>query len=371
MKLKKIILFYPSFEKGGVENILVNFIKFLLRKKLKVVLISSNFNRLEIINKKLFSYKYFKFKNSYIPNRFSAAYIGSKLLVNELKKSKKEDTVVFSLQSSSLSILITRILGFKIVARNAEDPIYSTIHADKKILAVFVIFFKILTYNFASGIITNSNGSKISMNKLVFNKKKIISIYNPYLKKNLKIKNNKKRNWILSVGRLTKQKDFNTLINAFSMIHNEIPNFKLLIIGSGEKQNELKKNIINLKLEKKIKIKSWTKNLNQYYSKSKIFILSSIYEGLGNVLIDAANYKLPIIATKCKSGPSEIIDYGKGGYLVPVSNKFLLAKKITHVLNNYKKAIEKAQFAKKRVSRFYIEKNSLLYLKYIKKVFYE
>ena len=87
MKLKKIILFYPSFEKGGVENILVNFIKFLLRKKLKVVLISSNFNRLEIINKKLFSYKHFKFKNSYISNRSSAAYIASKLLINELKKS--------------------------------------------------------------------------------------------------------------------------------------------------------------------------------------------------------------------------------------------------------------------------------------------
>ena len=72
--------------------------------------------------------------------------------------------------------------------------------------------------------------------------------------------------------------------------------------------------------------------------KSKIFILSSIYEGLGNILIDAANYKLPIISTNCKSGPSEIIDYGKGGYLVPVSNKSLLAKNYL-CLNNYKKAI--------------------------------
>ena len=295
--------------------------------------------------------------------------IGSKLLAIELKKSKKEDTIVFSLQSSSLSILITRIFGFKIVARNAEDPIYSTVYADKKISALFVIFFKVLTYNFASGIITNSNGSRISMNRLVFNKKKIISIYNPYLKKSLKIKNNKKKNWILSVGRLTKQKNFNTLINAFSVIHKKIPNFKLLIIGSGDKENELKEMIIKLNLKKKVRIKSWTKNLSRYYSKSKIFILSSIYEGLGNVLIDAANYKLPIISTNCKSGPSEIIDYGKGGYLVPVSNKSLLAKKITYVLNNYKKAIVKAQFAKKRVSRFYIEKNSLLYLKYIKKVF--
>ena len=119
--------------------------------------------------------------------------IGSKLLAIELKKSKKEDTIVFSLQSSSLSILITRIFGFKIVARNAEDPIYSTVYADKKIPALFVIFFKVLTYNFASGIITNSIGQNIN-DWLVFNKK-IISIYNPYLK-SLKIKNNKKIGFI-------------------------------------------------------------------------------------------------------------------------------------------------------------------------------
>ena len=93
------------------------------------------------------------------------------------------------------------------------------------------------------------------MNRLVFNKKKIISIYNPYLKKSLKIKNNKKKNWILSVGRLTKQKDFNTLINAFSVIHKKIPNFKLLIIGSGDKENELKEMIIKLNLKKKLELK--------------------------------------------------------------------------------------------------------------------
>ncbi len=370
MNLKKIILFYPSFERGGVEIILVNFINYLLKKKIYVVLISSNFNKLDILNKNYFSYKYFKSSKSFLPNRLSTAYNASKLLIDELKKSKKENTVVFSFQSSSIAILISRIFGFKIVVRNAEDPVYSTLYADKKILALFVIFSKILTYNFANGIITNSKGSKLSMNKLVLNEKKIKSIYNPYLKENLKIKKNKKKDLILSVGRLTKQKDFKTLIYAFGLIHKKIPNYKLSIVGSGERQRELKKIISKLKLNNKIKIKKWTKNLNLYYTESKIFILSSIYEGLGNVLIDAANYKIPIITTDCKSGPSEVIDYGKGGYSVPISNKYLLAKKIIYVINNYDNALIKSQFAKKRVSRFYIEKNSLLYLNYLKKILY-
>ena len=70
----------------------------------------------------------------------------------------------------------------------------------------------------------------------------------------------------------------------------------------------------NLDLNKKVKFTSWTNDIDKYYKKSKIFILNSVYEGLGNVLVDAVNYNIPIITTNCKSGPSEIIDYGKGGF---------------------------------------------------------
>ena len=126
-----------------------------------------------------------------------------------------------------------------------------------------------------------------------------------------------------------------------------------------------------MNLKNKVEIKGWTKNLKRYYSSSKIFVLSSIYEGLGNVLIDAKNYQLPIITTNCKSGPSEIINFGKGGFLVPISNPSQLSKKIIYVLNNYDIAIKKSIYAKKRVNRFLIENNSNKYLNYIMKVFNE
>ena len=84
-----------------------------------------------------------------------------------------------------------------------------------------------------------------------------------------------------------------------------------------------------------------------YYTSSKLFVLSSTYEGLENVLIEAANYHLPIISTNCKSGPPEIIDHGKGGFLVPVSNEYVLSNKIIFVLNNYSLAIKKSNYAKK------------------------
>ncbi len=371
MKLKKIIIFYPSFERGGVEIILVNFISFLLKKKIKVTLISSNFNNKKFLNNKLFNYIKFYSIQNFMHNRIIKAYNASKELIRELKKSKKKETIVFSLQSSSISILISKLFGYKVVVRNAEDPIYSTYFADSKPLSLMVIALKIITYNFANGIITNSIGSKKSMNKLLLTKKKVVSIYNPYLKHDFKIKKIKKKNIILSVGRLTKQKDFKTLIYAFSLIHKKIDSYKLLIIGDGEKRNSLNKLIINLGLSKKIKILGWINNTSRYYITSKLFVLSSIYEGLGNVLIDATNYKLPVITSNCKSGPSEIIDNGKGGYLFPIKNSYKLSRIILEALNNKSITMKKTNFAKKRVNRFYINKNCSLYLNYIKKIFYE
>ena len=369
MSLKKIIIFYPSFEKGGVEIVLVNLIDFFLKKRINVTLISSNFPD-KFSKNKFFNYKEFKPLKSIFPARLSRAFSASSLLLDELRKSDSDNTIVFSLQSSSISILISKIFGFKIIVRNAEDPIYSTYYADNKALALITIILKFLTYNFANGIITNSIGSKKSLSKFIFSNK-ITSIYNPYVKNKFKFKKKKKRkNIILSVGRLTKQKDFQTLIKAFSLVNNKIKNYKLIIIGDGEEKNKLKEQINSLGLQHKVYLKGWLNKFESYYTSSKLFVLSSTYEGLGNVLIDAANYHLPIISTNCRSGPPEIIDHGKGGFLVPVSNKYVLSERIIYVIKNYSLAIKKSNYAKKRVNRFYININSKKYLKYIKKVFY-
>lgn len=371
MELKKILIFYPSFERGGVELILTNIIRFFIKKKIKVILIS-NIPEKIIIKDKLFKKINPNYKKKFIlPDRLSKAFKASIKLYKVLKQENNKDTIVFSLQSSSVAILISKILNFKIVARNAEDPLYSALYSENKLQSLFIILFKIITYNFANGIITNSIGSKKSMRRLLFFNDKVENIYNPYLKKNLQKKKKSRSKIILSAGRLTKQKDFVTLINAFNLITKQIPNYKMIIIGDGPQRKKLQRLIEKFGLTKKIEIKGWLKNLDKYYSDSKIFVLSSIYEGLGNVLIDAANHNLPIITSNCKSGPPEIVDFGKGGYLFPVSNSLKLSKTLLYALKNYKISIKKSNYAKKRIDRFFITTNSSLYLSYIKKVFYE
>ncbi len=270
-----------------------------------------------------------------------------------------------SLQGSSLAIIITKILKFKIIVRNAEDPIHSAFHADNKFQSFIILFLKIFLYNFADKIITNSKGSGDSLKKILIKKKRVYPIYNPYLKKiNIKFRT-KRNNNLLSVGRLAKQKDFYNLIIAFNLIKNQIPNYNLLIVGDGKLKTKLQNLVKNLNLKKRVRFTGWKMNLQKYYLNSKLFILNSLYEGLGNVLIDAVNFNLPIIATNCKSGPNEIINYGKGGFLVPIQNPDMLAKKILFCIKNYSLSLKKAKIAKKNIKRFDCETNCKKYFELI------
>ncbi len=370
--LEKIIIFYPSFERGGVEITLRNLINYFLEKEIKVTLISSGFKDETIKKNKLFEYDEIKFTKKFrSPGRIYRAIFASLNLIQLLKKNSRNKSIIFSLQSSSLSILICKLFGFKIVVRNAEDPIHSIIYDNNKIKSLFSLLLKLILYNFANGIITNSNGSKKSLVKILLFKKNLRYIYNPYLKK---IKANtkfKKQNFILSVGRLTMQKNFEGLIKSFFLFSKIYKNYKLIIVGDGPLRKKLEDLSKDLKIEKKVIFVGWKYDLDKYYKKSKMFILNSVYEGLGNVLIDAVNYNLPIITTNCKSGPSEIVDHGKGGFVVPINSEIQLYKKMIYVEKNYVIAKAKCLYAKKRINRFSYKENSLKYLMFIKKIFYK
>tara|TARA_B100000989_G_scaffold246320_1_gene193490 strand:- start:8426 stop:9547 length:1122 start_codon:yes stop_codon:yes gene_type:complete len=371
MKLKKIIIFYPSFERGGVEIILLNLINHFLKKKIKIVLIS-NVPKTKLPKSNNFLQINPNYTiNNFFSDRLSKAVQASKELLKILKFSNPKETIIFSLQSSSIAILVSKINNYRIVVRNAEDPIYSTIYGDNKISSIFAFISKILTYNFSDKIICNSVGSKNSIQKLLFNKSKAISIYNPYLKKINKNKNLSKKNFIITVGRLTKQKDHQTLVQAMKILHKKGINLKLFIIGDGDQKKKIQHLINRLHLKKNIKLLGWKKNVKSYYKSAKIFVLSSLYEGLGNVVIDAVNYNIPVVTTNCKSGPSEIIKKNKGGFIVPVSNPQKIATKIFYCLKNYKLALNKAGYAKKYIYRFSVKENSEKYYKELIKAIYE
>jgi glycosyltransferase involved in cell wall biosynthesis len=370
-KLNHVILYYPSMEKGGIEVNIRHLIKYFTNKGVKISLISNKINTKGLrINKKKFELvkTNTKFTYSILPYRFQTSLFSIKKLIETIKNNKKQNTVVFSMQSSMVSILVSKFYKTKIVARNSEDPISSTIYADNYLPSIIVFFLRFIIYNFADGILTNSYGSRKSLKLFLINKNKIKTIYNPYLLNIKKKPNYKKKNIILSAGRLVKQKNFETLIKGFSLFSKDYPNYKLVILGDGPEKEKLKQLIVNLNCDKKIILRGWIKNTNKYFYNSKLFILTSLYEGLGNVFIDAVNHEVPCIYTNCKSGPNEILLGKKGGYQIKLKDYKQLAKTIKKAVVKYKSSVAMIRYSKTKINRFLYDNVCPKYLAYLEKI---
>lgn len=368
MNLKHIIIFYPSFERGGATKNLVNLTNYFLKKNIGVSVISNGAKKKYFFkskNLKILSKKISK-KEFFFPLRWKISFQSFFQLYNFLKSKKKENTIIFSMQAHILAIIISKIFKKKIVIRLSEDPISATKYADEKFFSSVVFVSKILLYNWVDGIIAISKLTKASLSKFV-SKKKIKLIYNPYLDSNKNISKTNK-NYILSVGRLTKQKNFEFLIKVFNEFkYNDKKNIKLFIIGDGPKRDKIKLLIKNSRFSKSIKLFYWNKNLNKFYKNAKMFILPSLYEGLPNALIDAVNNNVPSISANV-SGASDILLNGKGGYIFKINNKKELLEKINLILNNYNLAKKKSSVAKKFAYRFFNNYNCIKYLKYLKSI---
>jgi glycosyltransferase involved in cell wall biosynthesis len=138
---------------------------------------------------------------------------------------------------------------------------------------------------------------------------------------------------ILAVGRLTAQKDFGTLLQAFARVRRTRP-LHLLILGEGEQRNALEKLVVQLGVQQDVRMPGFVPNPYPYMAHAAIFILSSRWEGLPTVLVEALYCGAPLIATDCPSGPREILQNGRFGRLVPVEDSLALANAIEATLNS-------------------------------------
>jgi glycosyltransferase involved in cell wall biosynthesis len=138
---------------------------------------------------------------------------------------------------------------------------------------------------------------------------------------------------IIAIGRLTEQKDYSTLLHAFAQVRLRI-HARLLILGEGEQRNHLEALAQSLGLgTDELSMPGFVKNPFAYLAHADLFVLSSRWEGLANVLIEAMACGTPVVSTDCPSGPREILEGGRWGSLVPVGDIDALAHAIKTVLS--------------------------------------
>jgi len=369
-KIKKIIIFYPSYENGGATKNLQNLITFFTNKNIFVKLITgnarySNFNykkkRFEIIKpKKIMSLFFFQ--------RVNYSFSVLRLFFENIRFIDSKNTVILSMQSHLLSVLSCKFLSKKIIIRNSEDPFGATKYADEKFLSILVFLSKFISFNFSDGIITNSKKSLDSIKFFLLNKGKVNLILNPYLNSINKIKkNNYKKNYILAIGRFSKQKNFSFLIDTFADFQKKFKKYKLIIIGSGQKKDEIINQINFLKIKNKVEILNWKENLEKHFRKSKFFILPSLYEGLPNILIDAINNGIPCIASKC-SGSMDILKNNKSGLIFDINDKNQLLRLMYKMHYNYNFYNNNAVKFVEKSDRFLIKPQAEKYLNFFYKI---
>ena len=161
---------------------------------------------------------------------------------------------------------------------------------------------------------------------------------------------------ILTVGSFKKQKNHELLLHAFSKIKKS--DARLMFVGTGENYESLHSLAIKLGIINKVIFAGFHKDPSPFYITADLFVLSSDYEGFGNVIVEALSYSLPVVSTDCPFGPREILDNGKYGVLVPINNIEELTKGINFQLNTR----VNRDYLRARVEKYSIQSAAMRYL---------
>ncbi|HON83925.1 MAG TPA: glycosyltransferase [Caldisericia bacterium] len=339
---KKFIAFVlPTLEIGGAEKMTLNLIQGLLNfgYKIDLILIDAKGPLLKNVPKGC----------NIIDFKLKHVFFSFLKIIKYLKKNTP--TVLISSLThlniiTILSVLISRVKTKLIIMERAN---LSSATKNNNLKVKFVSILAHFLYKRADFIIAVSEGVKQDLLKKIQGiENKIRVIYNPVLNKDIFLMSyepvyhkwflEKNMPIILSVGRLSKEKNYSILLQAFKLIKDVIK-CKLVIIGEGPERENLENLAKSLQINEDLWMPGFDINPYKYMSKSDIFVLTSIYEGLSNVLIEALALGLPLVSTDCESGPREIIKNNINGLLVKVGDYKSLSQAIIYILKNRNKFI--------------------------------
>lgn len=221
-------------------------------------------------------------------------------------------------------------------------------------------------YPKAEIIIVNSKNMGIELTQMFnISASKVSVIYNPIdIQRINQMKGEEVRHpWyeadiplIVAIGRLTFSKGFSYLIKALHIVGAKGIPCRLVILGEGGEEERLKRLAIGLRVDDWVAFLGFQPNPYKYLARSTLFVLSSLYEGFPNVLLEALALGVPSIATRCPTGPEEIITDGVDGILVPPSDEQALADAIKRVLRDEGLRERLGEAGKKRAEDFRVEK---------------
>ena len=335
----KIAFVLPSLRGGGAERVILNIIRGLNEKGYDIDLVL-----VKAVG---------QFLNN-VPPRVRIIDLNSKRALTSLfaltnyLNTQKPAIVFPSLPHISVVTLLARLLSRSrpiVVPIEHNTLSRSVLYADN-LRGRLLPYFMRLVYARADRIVAVSVGvSKDLIETLTIDSSSVSVIYNPVITQKVITSsfdtsdhpwfNGSECPVVLGAGRLTQAKGFNVLVNAFALLRKTRP-ARLILIGEGPEQSNLKQLVEQHKLEADVSMPGFVSNPYVYFRQSSVFVLSSLWEGLPTVLIEALACGTRIISTDCPSGPKEILENGRWGVLVPVNDIVSLAEQMSNLLEQPK-----------------------------------
>jgi glycosyltransferase involved in cell wall biosynthesis len=270
--------------------------------------------------------------------------------------------------STSSGFNLVAVIAFTLAAQHGRLVLSERnvlFHGKITLKRRIAVFLKRLLYQRAHSITAVSQGVKDDLVARMHLQPETVSVvYNPIVTKDIQklAAQEVDHVWftgdipvILGVGRLVPEKNFEMLIRAFAKVR-QTREVHLVILGEGALRQDLSMLVQRLGVENDVWFAGFDKNPFKYMSKCALFVLSSNFEGLPGVLIQAMACGSAVISTDCPSGPSEIIEQGTTGFLIPVGDENELAKKITFLLDNPVIRLQIGEAARQSAERFRVNK---------------
>ena len=339
---KKLAIFLPNLDGGGAERTMLNLAEGMATRGYNVdlVLAQMDGSYLESVSASL---RIVDLGDGRLAKRFKTVR-RLPALVRYLRKEKPE-VLLSALTEANVVALCARFLARypDRVVVNEQNTLSQKIDNESRGIQKWYPFLARLTYRYADRVVGVSQGvvDDLIQNIGISDTNSMV-IFNPGITP--KVRENAQapvdHPWfgagqppvILSVGRLHMQKDYGTLLQAFKLVR-ERQAARLLILGDGEERQALEQQIKDLGIENDVSLPGFVRNPHAYMANAAVYVLSSRWEGLPTVLVEALYCGATLVATDCPSGPKEILQDGKLGCLVQMQNPESLAGGIQRALD--------------------------------------
>ncbi len=339
--MKKIIFFTGSMGRGGAERVISILSNLYAEKRWKVDIVMLLHNKPAgySLDERVEVKKFFPEKSGMVKK----IICNIKNIRTYIKKEKPDVVVSFMAQNTVISAIACRGTGVRYIASERIDP---------ACVKRNFVYRKLLNsiYKTADAVIFQTERAKSYFNEKIQQNSVIIG--NPVNVACEAAENPAKK--IVTVGRLTYQKNHKMLINAFKNVLATHPGYILEIYGEGVEKKNLSKQIKLLGLENNVFLCGNQPDVHEKIKDAQMFVLSSDFEGLSNALLEAMMMGLPCISTDC-AGSDEVIENGRNGILVPVGDGKRLTEAIIEIIENDAIRRDIAENAKISVEKFKAE----------------